>query len=62
MSIQSEYYLSCNKCGKVYAIKSDDPQGVEDEAIDDGWVVTGDDQDVMLSQHICPECVAKSNK
>jgi hypothetical protein len=56
MTIQCEYYLSCNTCHKIYSQKADDPQGVEDEAIDDGWRVSESNQDPELNFHICNDC------
>ena len=60
MSINKEYYLSCNRCGKIYSFKCDDAQGVEDEAIDEGWRIHGDDEkEIMSLEHICPDCIEK---
>jgi hypothetical protein len=61
MSIQIEYYLSCNKCDCVYEPRSDDAQALEDEAIDDGWEVLQDNGDdgrgCIQSTHICDKCI-----
>ena len=61
MSIQAEYYLTCDKCYKLYGVKCDDPQGTEDEAIDDGWQVLEDmgtdGRNDILSTHICDTCL-----
>ena len=60
MSINKQYYLNCNACDKLYDSKSDDPQDLEDQAINDGWVVSVDtDADCnneIMSEHHCPDC------
>lgn len=65
MSIEVEYYLSCNICAKVYHTKSDDMQDVEDMAIDDGWRVEYKLDDELCSgadinTHTCPKCLEKT--
>jgi len=63
MSINAEYYLSCNKCSKIYCFKCDDALGVEEEAIDDGWRILGDgEKEIMNLEHICPDCIKKESK
>jgi len=61
MSIQAQYYLSCDKCHTIYGMKCDDPQGTEDEAVDDGWRVLedkgSDGQNNILSTHVCDVCI-----
>ena len=50
MTIEVEYYLSCDVCNELYDAKYEDPQEVEDEAISDGWKV------VKEGEHICTDC------
>jgi hypothetical protein len=60
MSIEKQYYLNCNSCGHIYESKADDAQGLEEEAIDDGWSIdneTGyDGNGECLNSHLCPSC------
>ncbi len=60
MTIQRQYYLSCNSCHIVHPSRSDDAQDLEDEAIDDGWVVDSelgtDGDNEILSTHLCSSC------
>ncbi len=64
MTIAKQYYLSCNKCHKIYASKADDPQGLEVEALDDGWTILIDEgtdyQGDILSTHACDSCSKSS--
>lgn len=60
MSIEKQYYLNCNQCGKLYESKADDPLGLEDEALDDGWVIQEDNgydgSGECLNTHLCTLC------
>ena len=66
MTIEKQYYLSCNKCHFLYPSKPDDAQGLEDEALDDGWVIheeSGyDGHGECLNTHLCPKCFEVTNE
>ncbi|AUR95164.1 hypothetical protein NVP1201B_59 [Vibrio phage 1.201.B._10N.286.55.F1] len=61
MSIEKQYYLNCNVCGRLYESKADDALGLEDEAIDDGWIISSengyDGNGECLNGHACPQCM-----
>lgn len=61
MSIEIEYYLSCDECPKVYHRKSSDKYDIEAMAIDDGWSKKGEfsgrSED---NHHVCPECLEET--
>ena len=61
MTIEKQYYMSCNACGRLYESKADDALGLEDEAVDDGWLITDekgyDGHGECRNLHHCPECV-----
>ncbi len=63
MSIEKQFYLSCNNCHGIHPSRSDDAQDLEDEALDDGWVISEergkDINNDILSLHHCPNCVKK---
>lgn len=59
MTIQCEWYLNCDTCHAIYPIKSDDAQGTEDEALDDGWAINEDKENAELNVHICKRCISK---
>lgn len=64
MTIEKQYYLNCNKCGRLYESKADDALGLEEEAIDDGWTISKeqgyDGSGECLNWHACTECSEKN--
>jgi hypothetical protein len=62
MSIEKEYYLSCDKCSKIHKQKSDDEREVEEDAVDEGWhaeFTGGEGSGDVANIHYCPDCKDK---